>query len=945
MEGMNETSINKSIEKSVLVDPIGRILEQVLGDLADTSLENTDFDFSFLSAEQKAESMWAIAQEIKRQWVQKRGEKIREEENDSDKKENAVKLQMLQSLYADEETKKAYLGGIKRHREEDESINGDYEIYQDLVRKIKTAESAYDSSARNIFSKRGKNIKESDRLLFMMNHRALESVRQELAGVLKENPQLSALAEYDSLKTLSKEIRETGFGWVNSKRAQFEQIEAAAISGRPVLLLGPSGTGKTTLTREASIKLSGIVNNETPGKDARFEALIARRAFAKREGEEVTYFEYGEIGEAVTGKTSTLDDKPIHQGRIVLDDEFNLLPPTEQTERLARIASWTPGKKVRMPVTNKEETVAPNFLYMAAANLASSKYVDRAKIPPEVLRKFSKVDVGYMLQTADSPEIYESMLSALMDENGRLWASKDEISPLYEYKENKRKVQKNGVKIRQDVKERELVAKVSENGREQQAGGFLWRFANAINEINKSFSDEETVKAELGEGQFLKDLIIDIGVVSGWLAEYKTYGHTVSLEDFIIQRLNGEFLEKSAYSEDDRNLAREFFRYFGIETDPAKIKKVPKPKVEIMTPVEMGLLSPRVKYLEVVREEATPTSGRFITEDGKSIEYTIGNLEIGGKLYEPGKIYKKGDKFFTFKGHYLIDENKTQGYFELYEPIVSPPRDPEVRNEGLSLELARNIMERTEKGRFFGPEEVETTFGQKIENIPPITFTEKELELARDNNQFLILRLNVLPDGIPLTMEQMNTLLQNKLKAGPRHKILYNVDWYKDEAFYKQDTPKLSWALASKETIPDSKSKNYLEQTELLLDYAKTIVEDNTSFQQVLLEAETEFNQLKSQITDLLDHDVQKAGDLLLSLKITHLLRHTPAEVTYDLLVRLQNNIHDIMTKGEYVWTNGRSSVGNFVDVGNADAGGAGVRRWKPGNRLSNLGASLSRSA
>jgi hypothetical protein len=189
-------------------------------------------------------------------------------------------------------------------------------------------------------------------------------------------------------------------------------------------------------------------------------------------------------------------------------------------------------------------------------------------------------------------------------------------------------------------------------------------------------------------------------------------------------------------------------------------------------------------------------------------------------------------------------------------------------------------------------------------------------------------------------------LLQGKLKAGPAYKVLYNIDWYQNEDFYKKEneTPKFSWALVTKETISNTKSKNYLEQTELLLAYAKTMAEDNTPFKQALDEAEMEFNQIRPQIASLIDTDWQKAADLLVPLNVTKLLRHTPAEIIYDILIRLQNNTKDEMTKGEYIWTATRSSGGDFVCVGFAGADGVDVSWDQPDRRHSNLGASLSRS-
>ena len=279
------------------------------------------------------------------------------------------------------------------------------------------------------------------------------------------------------------------------------------------------------------------------------------------------------------------------------------------------------------------------------------------------------------------------------------------------------------------------------------------------------------------------------------------------------------------------------------------------------------------------------------------------------------------------------------------DKLITPKTNKREEGQEISPDLARNIMEKNEKGRFFGQDEIEKTFGQKIENIPPIPFTEHELELARDNGQYLILRSDKLSDGTSLTMENVNSMLAGKLNIGPDYKILYKVDWYANEDFYKKETPKLSWSLATKESIPNTKSKNYLDQTELLLSYAKSVAEDNTPFKLALDEAEAEWNQIKPQIAALITdtNKWKETADLLAPLKITKLFRHTPVEVIYDILVRLQNNPDDTMAKSEYIWTSGRSSVGNFVHVGFAVAGGAGVHGDQPGLTFSSLVASFSR--
>jgi len=96
-------------------------------------------------------------------------------------------------------------------------------------------------------------------------------------------------------------------------------------------------------------------------------------------------------------------------------------------------------------------------------------------------------------------------------------------------------------------------------------------------------------------------------------------------------------------------------------------------------------------------------------------------------------------------------------------------------------------------------------------------------ERAKELNQFLILRVDKTNDGKPLTMAKMNELIKGKVKDGT--KALYSDDgsgkikddaWYKGEDFVLKETPKLSWALTSKEVISNSPDKNYLDQKVLL---------------------------------------------------------------------------------------------------------------------------------
>ena len=149
-------------------------------------------------------------------------------------------------------------------------------------------------------------------------------------------------------------------------------------------------------------------------------------------------------------------------------------------------------------------------------------------------------------------------------------------------------------------------------------------------------------------------------------------------------------------------------------------------------------------------------------------------------------------------------------------------KSPEKRKEnGVSIEQAKEILGED----VLGPEAVEATFGFRPEDIPLIPFSIEELERAKELNQFLELRIDRIADGTPLDMNKMHELLQPEFTTNNQGKILnsYGQDssWYKNEDFLK-DVPRASWVLVSKDVIPNSLSKNFIQQSEVIANYLKT---------------------------------------------------------------------------------------------------------------------------
>ncbi len=239
----------------------------------------------------------------------------------------------------------------------------------------------------------------------------------------------------------------------------------------------------------------------------------------------------------------------------------------------------------------------------------------------------------------------------------------------------------------------------------------------------------------------------------------------------------------------------------------------------------------------------------------------------------------------------------------------------------------------------FGPQAVENTFGTKIDikDIPPIPFSKADLEQAKELNQFLVLRVDKAPDGTPLTMEKMNEIMEPKFKNDGKGKVLFNTDWYKNEPFYTTETPTLRWSLVSKEVLPDSTDKNYIDQTQVIVDFLRNDLFKDQEVPELFKSAITEFETKKADLTKRITFEWRKVADELENLKITILTRQTPTEAIYDTLIRF-NSTNTRHLPDRYAWTRGCSSGGSFVALGNAGAGGASVGRWHPEHVSGSLG-------
>jgi len=259
--------------------------------------------------------------------------------------------------------------------------------------------------------------------------------------------------------------------------------------------------------------------------------------------------------------------------------------------------------------------------------------------------------------------------------------------------------------------------------------------------------------------------------------------------------------------------------------------------------------------------------------------------------------------------------------------------------EGLPLETAELILG---KEKVFGPEEALLVWGVELQEVPEIPFTKEDLEKAKALGMYLILRLEKDKDGNPLTGQRMHELKQAEFKKQNKGKILYDINWYKDEEFFRRETPQLAWALTSGGILADSIRKNYIEQTRFLRDSLK---------QQGWLSEKEERECTDKRLQEIRkimedESDPQcfvKSSELLQKLMINQNHRLSFADTLYDFISVVFSKKKRILLK-TWNWTKSRSSDGGLVVIGGCDEVGADVSTVKNlGRWNADLGVAFSR--
>ncbi|MDD3774045.1 MAG: hypothetical protein PHW50_02075 [Patescibacteria group bacterium] len=569
--------------------------------------------------------------------------------------------------------------------------------------------------------------------------------------------------------------------------------------------------------------------------------------------------------------------------RGIINDEYTSGQTASQLS-LKRIYQAHAGEPINLPGFNGQVFTKENFLEISTGNLRSKQHQQREEMDPAIAREFVSIDVPFL----DSEEAKMILLSSFIHEIGYIPLSRvnvEMIDQLCRAAEFTQKAFED--RFSPEQRQSDLYRQIEPSGAEIHLtktffdSGTLFRLVKGVS--GRTFAEHlrMNLDREINENPHLKALPQEREV---FVKILRVFGFDLTAQD-----------------------ETNFFR--PIASDNIRGADASRPYI---LPSELGFLS-NVEHIDI-DEFAEPTEPE-ISDSRSRVESEL--TELMGSPDIPEAIKE------------VLAPKETMLSAEIAE----------------AMREAKEIMNKDGETRFFGPEEVKAALNIEEEIvIPEIPFTKAELERARELNQILILRLS-------MSIKQVNEQLSGKLKDG--QKLLYRFDpstgkleedcWYEDESFYKTEQARGGWALVSRELVPETTSKNYLEQTQSLVDYLTNQVFSGATLPSEYQESINEFLAQKGTIEGLISSDWKRAGEMLASLRINNLTRQTPAEALYDLAVYCQTTDQRLLGD-KYTWTNGRGSDGRLVGVGGFGSGGVVVTDARPGYSRDALGVSFSRS-
>lgn len=608
-----------------------------------------------LTPEEKAQRIlnyWIECRKTKARLYKEKASPYIKESKDVDKKERKAKLrslweevekntevreieQAISNLWSDQMAQRLFTQNLIEEIEESEKIGFNKETYKKRLGELDNLKQEREALMSVFFATRGKRRSQINKDQLAIYDIAISNLQDEIDKVFNPelpecDPDLAASLQHERLKRYNKDYWEHRFMWLPSRVDYFMELKNRITNSEivPLFINGETGSGKTALADAVARVLTGSCNlkpEETAGRDV--SMLIGKPGMDPEKGD---YTNYGIVSEAITGKTSSLEGQSGEGGIAEIDEANSKAYPPEAIRAIVkklrglrpgdsfRFASWRAIKRAVVDSKTGEsgvvntELVAPKagVIFMGILPSEDSRDVfmerhgdTRQEWPSDVMREFlgNIINIDYLEQTPNNPEVYEGMISALMDENGRIFLKKGEVESPWNEKV---------------IDEKTKIFILDED---PAKGGTLWRFANLIGEIQKSYARKVNVLTPAkGDDSYLTKDVIVAGDTFKWLSDYaEKYSRKMTLKSYLQNRLEG-VLKQVSVSE-DKALLKEFCAQYGFAFEGADAEKSDIEGEKMWRAKEIGFLSPRVPR---PREQVTPRPTTIVLEDGTEIEFT-----------------------------------------------------------------------------------------------------------------------------------------------------------------------------------------------------------------------------------------------------------------------------------------------------------------------------------
>lgn len=476
----------------------------------------------------------------------------------------------------------------------------------------------------------------------------------------RENTDVAAEAKYDDLSRYYLEITSYNFAWIPSRLEILEQLTKNLAMGTWTMLMGEAGTGKTQLARSAGRFLQGVLPRTIMGKP-----MASAREFVGKPDMDAQG-SYQTFGDLIAGFTGCRDSREMEDhlgeadkakgegrisseanGRIVLFDEMNMCPDAAEPP-LKAIAGLQPGERFQLgdlPGTTLKMAEHGTGL-VATGNPSGKRYNDRFELGPQFKRLFlagwleleyPEMEIGEVKdgKQRNNTELYDVLLAALMTPDKRIIRPRSEL--VADYKDEVVDAVA-GTHIGVIRLKPEDMAKYEGKGKDKiyqgSNHGALFRFALLMGAVNDSFSRNSVVlpgtDKPLPMAKALQYTMLDMGTVMSWMKELRE-GESAKtpLQKFFWDKLNAYCRIFQESLPDDYNNFRELCVAYGFDLNVDPKGLPPLQLTEILTPKEIGYLSPEVPRPVLQRgEELGPKNKTFIDEKGDPHLIDINSITV-----------------------------------------------------------------------------------------------------------------------------------------------------------------------------------------------------------------------------------------------------------------------------------------------------------------------------